>query len=66
MKNLTLTEQQIEVLQEALLCAEIQRELSEQGTGKKFEELYDIIDNQVFEQNEYGKIVLNKVKNLFL
>jgi hypothetical protein len=66
MKNLTLTEDMLITLKEALICAEVQRDLSEQGTGKKFEELYYIIDNQILEQNEYAKIVLNKVKTLFL
>ena len=66
MKTLTLTEDMLITLKEALTCAEVQRDLAENGSGKKFEALHDIIDNQVFEQNEYDKIVFNKIKNLFL
>lgn len=66
MKNFRLTEDMLIILKEALTCAEVQRDLTEKGSGKKFEALHDIIDNQIFEQNEYAKIVLNKVNFLFL
>lgn len=45
--KISLTEEQLRILKEALLCAEVSRDKECKGAGKKFEELHIKIDEQV-------------------
>lgn len=47
MKTLILSDNDIKLLKEALLIAEIQRDKDCEGAGKVFEELHIKIDEQV-------------------
>jgi len=48
--KIELSYEQLQVLKEALLCAEVNRDNEYQGTGKKFEALHIEIDEQTMFQ----------------